>query len=135
MAIAIQRGTCRMLRSLGFAVLPEFTLASGRRADVVALKPDGEIWIVEIKSSSDDFYVDRKWPQYRDYCDRFYFAISPRMEQCIMPAEAGLILGDAYGADVVRDVAAHPLAAARRKAVTIAFARAAALRLHGLWDP
>jgi hypothetical protein len=135
MASAIQRGTCRMLRSLGFAVLPEFTLATGRRADVIALKPNGEIWIVEIKSSPEDFYVDQKWPEYREYCDQFYFAVSPVMDASIMPVEAGLILADGYGAEVMREVAAHPLVAARRKAVTLLFARAAAQRLHGLWDP
>ncbi len=134
-ASAIQRGTCRMLRTLGFAVLPEFTLATGRRADVIALKPNGEIWIVEIKSSLEDFYVDQKWPEYREYCDQFYFAISPVMDANVMPMDAGLILADGYGAEVVREVAAHPLVAARRKAVTVLFARAAAQRLHGLWDP
>lgn len=134
-AVAIQRGTCRMLRALGFAVLPEFTLASGRRADVVALKPNGEIRIVEIKSSPEDFYVDMKWPEYRNYCDQFYFAISLQMDAGIMPKDAGLILADGYGAEIVREVAAHPLVAARRKAVTLGFARVAASRLHGLWDP
>jgi hypothetical protein len=134
-ASAIQRGTCRMLREMGFAVLPEFTLASGRRADIAALKPDGMFWIVEIKSSPEDFYVDQKWPEYRDYCDVFYFAISPEMDASIMPEDAGLILADGFGAEIVRPAMAHPLAPARRKAVTLAFARAAALRLHGLWDP
>jgi hypothetical protein len=134
-ASAIQRGTCRMLRNLGFAPLPEFTLASGRRADIIAVKPDGTIWIVEIKSSPEDFYVDQKWPEYRDYCDEFYFAISTQMDAGIMPDDAGLIIADAYGAEIMRNVAAHPLVAARRKAVTLQFARAAASRLHGLWDP
>jgi hypothetical protein len=134
-ASAIQRGTCRLLREMGFAVLPEFTLASGRRADIAALKPDGTIWIAEIKSSPEDFYVDQKWPEYRDYCDAFYFAISPEMDASIMPQEAGLILADAFGAEIVRPADPHSLSAARRKAVTVSFARAAALRLHGLWDP
>jgi hypothetical protein len=90
---------------------------------------------VEIKSSPEDFYVDQKWPEYRDYCDVFYFAISPEMDASIMPEDAGLILADGFGAEIVRPAMAHPLAPARRKAVTLVFARAAALRLHGLWDP
>jgi hypothetical protein len=134
-ASAVQRGTCRLLRSLGFAVLAEFTLASGRRADIAALKPDGTIWIVEIKSSIEDFNADSKWPEYRDYCDAFFFAIPLTLDAKIIPEEAGLILADQHGAYIQRTTPAHPLAAARRKAVTVSFARTAAQRLHGLWDP
>lgn len=134
-ALMIQRGVSRLLRASGFAVLPEFTLASGRRADVMALNANGEIWIVEIKSSPEDFRVDAKWPEYRDYCDRLYFAIPPSMEPELMPADAGLIIADSWGADIVRAIEPTGLHASRRKAVTLAFARAAALRLHGLYDP
>jgi hypothetical protein len=134
-AAAIQRGTCRLLREMGFAILAEFTLASGRRADIIALKPDGAVWIVEIKSSPEDFYADQKWPEYQDYCDTFSFAISPEMDATIIPEQAGLIIADGFGAEIVRSSPSRPLVAARRKAVTIAFARSAALRLHGLWDP
>jgi hypothetical protein len=134
-ALAVQRGLCRLLRELGHAVLTELTLANGRRADVTSLAPDGAVWIVEIKSSATDYYVDTKWPEYRDYCDHFAFAIPAELDQSILPTDAGLIVADKYGAEILRDLPAHPLAAARRKAVTILFARTAAQRLHGLWDP
>lgn len=134
-ALAVQRGTGRLLRDHGFAVLTEFTLASGRRADIMALGPAGEIWIVEIKSSPADFLSDSKWPDYRDYCDRLFFAVPPTLDHVILPADAGLIVADQYGAELLRQPETHPLAAARRKAVTLAFARAGAQRLHGLWDP
>ena len=134
-ALMIQRGVGRLLRTANFAVLPEFTLASGRRADVIGISDSGEIWIVEIRSSPEDFHSDSKWPEYRDWCDRLFFAISTGMAPEIMPAEAGLIIADSWGADIVRHTEATSLHAARRKAVTLAFARAAALRLHGLYDP
>ncbi len=134
-AAAVQRGLCRLLRDLGYAVLTEFTLASGRRADVTAIKPDGAIWIIEIKSSPEDFHVDGKWPEYRDYCDQLFFAVPTSLDHIIMPTDAGLIVADQYGAEILRDAPPHPLAAARRKAVTLLFARVAAQRLHGLWDP
>lgn len=134
-AAGVQRGLCRLLKAHGFAVLTEFTLATGRRADVVALKADGTIWIVEIKSSPEDFYVDAKWPEYRDYCDALYFAVPPSMDAKILPEDAGLIVADQYGAEILREAPTHPLMAARRKAVTISFARVGAQRLHGLWDP
>ena len=134
-ALMIQRGVGRLLRAANFAVLPEFTLASGRRADVIGISDSGEIWIVEIKSSPEEFHSDSKWPEYRDWCDRLFFAISTGMAPEIMPAEAGLIIADSWGADIVRHTEATSLHAARRKAVTLAFARAAALRLHGLYDP
>lgn len=134
-ALMIQRGVSRLLRAARFAVLPEFTLASGRRADIIALSEAGEIWIVEIKSSPEDYRSDMKWPEYREYCDRLFFAIPTSMEPELMPAAAGLIIADAWGADIVRHTEALGLHATRRKALTLAFARAAALRLHGLYDP
>jgi hypothetical protein len=134
-AAAIQKGVCRHLRAAGFATLTEFTLASGRRVDILALSPSGQIWIVEIKSSLEDFRADLKWPEYRDFCDRLYFAISMEVPPEIMPVEAGLIIADGWGAEVQRDPCEHLLHASRRRAMTLAFARAAALRLHGLYDP
>lgn len=134
-AALVQKGVCRRFRAQGFATLCEFTLASGRRADVIALGPKGDVWIVEIKSSPEDFRADRKWPDYRDFCDRLYFAVSSTMDQALLPLDAGLIIADAFGAEILRDPAETPLNAARRKAMTISFARAAAMRLHGLYDP
>ena len=131
----VQRGVGRLLRAAGFAILPEFTLATGRRADVIGLNPAGTIWIVEIKSSIEDFRADSKWPEYRDYCDRLFFAIPPSVPEEIIPPETGLIIADSWGADILRHPGDAPLHASRRKAVTLAFARAAALRLHGLYDP
>jgi hypothetical protein len=134
-AAGVQRGLCRLLKAHGFAVLTEFTLATGRRADVAALKADGTIWIVEIKSSPEDFYVDAKWPEYRDYCDQLFFAVPPKLDVSILPEDTGLVVADQYGAEILRPAPHHPLVAARRKAITVSFGRVAAQRLHGLWDP
>lgn len=134
-ALMIQRGVARLMRASGFAVLPEFTLASGRRADIIGIGTAGEIWIIEIKSSPGDFRADVKWPEYRDYCDRLFFAIPASMDTAMMPPDTGLIVADSWGADILRMTEAAILHAARRKALTLAFARAAALRLHGLHDP
>ncbi len=133
-ALAIQRGVSRLLRAHNYVLLHEFTLASGRRADVIALGNKGEIWVIEIKSSPLDFYVDEKWPEYREYCDHFSFAIPPDMDQGLMPLEAGLIVADAYGAEILREASSHPLHASRRKALTADFARTAALRLQIAWE-
>jgi hypothetical protein len=134
-AAGIQRGVGRLLRAHNYSIITEFTLASGRRADVIGLAPDGTLWIIEIKSSPEDFKADSKWPEYRDYCDRFSFAIPQTMDQALMPAEAGLIVADQWGAEIFRDASVHPLHASRRRAVLIAYAQAGAQRLHGLWDP
>ena len=135
MALAVQRGVCRLLRQHGFATVTEFTLATGRRADVFGINNAGLVWIVEIKSSLEDFRVDRKWPEYRDFCDRFSFAIPVTMDPDIIPVEAGLVLADQYGAEIIRSTQDHPLHSSRRKAVTLQFGRVAAQRLHGLYDP
>jgi hypothetical protein len=134
-ALRIRRGTGRLLRSSGFAMVPEFTLATGRRADLIAVGGNGAIWIVEIKSSPEDFYSDGKWPEYRDYCDRLYFAVSMELDHAILPADAGLIVADEWGAEILRHPIETPLVGARRKALTLQIARTAALRLHMLHDP
>ncbi|MEO8668074.1 MAG: MmcB family DNA repair protein [Bauldia sp.] len=134
-AAAIQRGVGRLLRAQSFAMVCELPLSTGHRADVVGLGPDGEIWIVEIKSSLEDFRVDMKWPEYRHSCDRLFFATHGAVPLDIFPAEAGLILADAYGAEMIRHAPEHRLAGARRKVMLVRFAQAAALRLHGLMDP
>src|SRR5262249_24569818 len=43
-ALAVARGSTRLLHSLAFSVVSELPLGSGRRADLVALGPNGEIW-------------------------------------------------------------------------------------------
>jgi len=134
-AAGVQRGVRRLLAQLGHASLPEFTLANGRRADVIALAPDGLLTIVEIKSSVADFRADQKWPDYELFCDRFFFAVPETVPLEILPDDRGLIVADTFGAAIIREAPHHPLSGARRKAVTLRFARAAASMLHGLADP
>jgi hypothetical protein len=129
------RGVCRALAHRGFATLPEVSLANGRRADVLALGRDGEVVIVEIKSSVADFKSDRKWPQYRAFCDHLYFAVPGGFPQELIPEECGLIVADGFGAAFLRAGRAAPLAAARRRAVLLRFAALAAGRLRRLLDP
>ena len=135
MAAGVQRGVRRLFAQLGHVSLPEFTLANGRRADVIALGPDGLLTIIEIKSSVADFRADRKWPNYEDFCDRFYFAVPETVPVDILPADRGLILADSFGAAIMREARHHALAGARRKAVMLRFAHAAAATLHALSDP
>jgi hypothetical protein len=133
-ALAIARGTGRALYALGFASLAEVGLPNGRRADLMGLSGKGELWIVEIKSSIEDFRADQKWPEYREFCDRLLFAVAPGFPIDILPADTGLILADRYGGEMVRAAPEHRLAGARRKAITLRFARLAALRLQSVWD-
>lgn len=129
-ALAVRRGVKIWLETLGAAFVPEVTLANGRRADIIALCGDGAIWIVEIKSSIADMNADTKWPDYRDFCDRLFFATLPDVPLEILPDDTGTIIADARGAELVRDAPEHKLPAARRKAVLTRFARQAANRLY-----
>ena len=106
-ALQIARGVRRLLRARGYASVTELPLLDGRRADVVALAGDGALLIVEIKSSVADFRADQKWREYAAHCDRLYFAISDTMPREIMPDEAGLIVADRYGAEIVREAEAQ----------------------------
>ena len=134
-ALAIARGTARLLRSLGFSCISELPLPSGRRADLVALNEKGEIWIVEIKSSVEDLRADQKWQDYRAHCDRLFFAFTQDLPCEIFPAETGLIVADAYGAHLHCDAPEHRLPASTRKLMTIRFGLAAAQRINRLIDP
>jgi len=134
-AIAVARGTARLLRSLGFACISELPLPSGRRADLVAINERGEIWIVEIKSSIEDLRADQKWPEYRAHCDRLFFAFTRDLPCEIFPAETGLIVADAYGAHLQCPAPEHRLPAPTRKSMTVRFAMAAAQRINRLVDP
>lgn len=134
-ALRVQRGVMRLLRTtLDFCCFAEVPLNNGRRADVLAVGPKGEIWIVEIKSSLIDFRVDAKWPHYKDYCDRFYFAKPPELED-VFPRAEGLIVADAHGAEILRRGEDALLPAARRKAMMLKLARLGADRVHLLMDP
>ena len=128
-ALMVARGTQRLLVALGHACVCELPLASGRRADLVALRHDGEIWIVEIKSSIEDFRVDQKWPDYRLHCDRLYFATAAHVPTEIFPPDAGLIVADSYGGELLREAPEHRLHAATRRSMMLPCARAAARRL------
>jgi hypothetical protein len=134
-ALAVARGTARCLHALGYCLVSELPLPSGRRADLVALGGDGEIIIVEIKSSVTDFRTDQKWMDYRLHCDRLFFATIAAVPREIFPADAGLIVADSFGASIVSEAPEHRLPAARRKTMLLRFAHAAALRLQALADP
>ena len=134
-ALAVARGTARLLHAHGFSVVSELGLPSGRRADLVALDARGEIWIVEIKSSVADFRADQKWQDYRTHCDRLFFATCLEVPREIFPSDTGLIVADAFGAQLICEAPEHRLPAATRKSMLLLFARAAALRLQSLADP
>jgi hypothetical protein len=134
-ALAVARGTARLLHAHGFSVVSELPLPSGRRADLVALDAGGTVWIVEIKSSVADFRADQKWQDYRAHCDRLYFATCLEVPCEIFPPDTGLIVADAFGAEFKCDAPEHKLAAATRKSMMLLFARAAARRLQSLADP
>src|SRR6204780_2126414 len=134
-ALAVARGTARFLHALGFFVVSDLPLPSGRRADLVALGGDGEILIVEIKSSVADFRADQKWMEYRLHCDRLFFATVVDVPCEIFPPDAGLIVADAFGAAILSEAPEHRLPAATRKTIMLRFGHAAALRLQALADP
>jgi len=131
----LARGVCRALDQLGYATLVEFPLANGRRADVLALGRRGEVIAVEIKSSVADFRADRKWPSYREFSDRLYFAVASGFPAALIPEDCGLMVADAFGAALVRDGQVIALAAARRRGLILSFARIAATRLRRSLDP
>jgi len=135
-ALRVQRGVMRLLRSrYDLCCFAEVTLTNGRRSDILGVGPKGQIWIVEIKSSLEDFRVDQKWPEYKEFCDQFYFAKPAELSADIFPQAEGLIVADGHGADILRTAIDDPLPAARRKAMLLKLTRLGADRIHALMDP
>lgn len=128
-AMMVRRGVQHLLTHMLHAAISEMTLRNGRRADLISISEKGEIWVIEIKTSIEDFRVDRKWPEYRDFCDRLFFATHQGVPLDIFPEDCGLILADRYHAEVIRGAPEHRLPPARRKMLTLAFARLAGQRL------
>ncbi|RVT84072.1 DNA repair protein MmcB-related protein [Rhodobacteraceae bacterium CCMM004] len=131
----LARGVCRHLLSHGMATVEELVPAPGLRVDVMALGAKGEIWVVECKSSRADFTSDGKWEGYLEWCDRYFWAVDEHFPTDLLPEGTGLLIADAYDAEILRMAPETRLAPARRKVMVQKFARHAALRLHALRDP
>lgn len=131
----LARGVCRLLASHGFACVEELVPARGLRVDVMGLGPKGEVWVVECKSSRADFTSDTKWPGYLEWADRFFFAVDEDFPTDLLPEDQGLIIGDAYGGEIIRMAPEAKLAPARRKVMVQKFGFHAARRLQMLRDP
>ncbi len=131
----LARGVARHLVSHGFVCVEELVPARGLRVDVMALGPKGEIWVVECKSSRADFTSDTKWTGYLEWCDRFFWAVDEAFPTDLLPEDCGLLIADAYDAEIIRMATEDKLPAARRKVMVQKFATHAARRLHALRDP
>ena len=134
-AAAVQRGCSRLIAEMGFVSATEIPLATGRRVDIMALGPKNEIHVFEIKSSLADFRADAKWEEYLAFCDAFYFAVPLDFPQDVLPEDAGLMVADKFGAEILREAAWERLPAPRRKSVTLQFALTAARRIRSIHDP
>jgi hypothetical protein len=139
-AAEVARGVTRLFCRSDLFAICEVPLPNGRRADMMAIDAKGALTIVEIKVAKSDLLGDGKWTDYLEYCDRFFWAVPPSLSpicegERFLPGEAGLIVADRYDAVMVRDAAHRPLAAARRKAELLRFARRAARRLSVQIDP
>lgn len=132
---ALARGVMTLFGDLGQSCLVELPLGNGRRVDVMALDRSGRLTVVEIKTSAADFRADRKWHEYLAYCDAFYFAVPQDFNRSLLPEGVGVIVADAWAAAIVAPSPTFTLAPARRKAVTLRFARAAGRRLMSLARP
>lgn len=131
----LARGVCRHLLGHDFVSIEEFSPERGKRVDVMALGPKGEIWVIECKSSRADYLSDAKWEGYLDWCDQYFWAVDDSFPADLLPEGTGLIIADAYDAQILRMAPEHKLPAARRTALIRRIARQAALRLQGLRDP
>lgn len=131
----ICRAAMRFCASRGWAPVTEVSLPNGRRADILALLPNGGFAIIEVKSGARDFLADSKWPEYRAYCDALYFAVDLDFPAGLLPDDCGLVVADGLEATLLRDAPPHPLAPSRRRALLHRFARQAAGRLAALADP
>lgn len=134
-AADVVRGICRLFARNDIWCIPEMPLRCGRRADLMGIDPKGNIVIVEVKVSRADLLGDAKWMDYLDYCDRFYWGLAPGLDRACLDTEAfrpeccGVIVADAYDAEILRPAPTRKLASARRKVETERLARTSLRRL------
>jgi hypothetical protein len=133
--LRVCRAVSRLCARLGWTAVPEVPLPNNRRMDLLALDNDGGFTAIEVKSCARDFMTDLKWREYREFCDRLYFAVDLDFPQELIPEDVGLIVADEGEAAILRHPAEHKLAPARRKALLLRYARLAAARLQFLADP
>ena len=131
----IARGVMRHFSQIGLSSLSEFSPIRGLRVDIITLGMSDEIWIVECKSGQSDFKSDKKWQNYLDWCDRYFWAVDANFPINILPSDTGIIIADAYDASILRDSPLNKLSAARRKKITQSVARSACNRLLLRTDP
>lgn len=132
---SIRRATARLCLHLGWSPIHEVPLPNGRRADLLALRPDGGFVCIEIKSGARDFLVDAKWPEYRDFADALFFAVDEDFPTLLLPPDTGLIIACGLEAELIQEAPTHRMAPARRRILTHLFAVLAAQRLASLVDP
>jgi hypothetical protein len=132
---AVCRAATRFCARRGWAPVTEVPLPNGRRADILALLPDGGFAALEVKSCARDYLTDAKWHEYREYCDRLYFAVDLDFPQELLPEDVGLVVAEAGEAALIREAPSHPLAPARRRSLLHRYAALAAGRLAALEDP
>jgi hypothetical protein len=133
--LGVCRAAARFCALRGWAPVTEMPLPNGRRADILALQPDGGFVVIEVKSCARDFQTDFKWPEYREFCDRLYFAVDLDFPQELIPPQVGLLVADGPDAALLREAPTHALAGARRRALLHRYAVTAAGRLAALQDP
>ena len=137
----VARGIIRLFARNDIWCVTEMPLRGGRRADLMGIDAKGQVVIVEIKVARGDLMGDSKWTDYLDHCDRFYWGLAPDLDRAVLDGEAflpescGVIVADAYDAEIIRPAPLAPLAAARRKVEVERLARAAMRRMSGLIDP
>ena len=131
----IARGVIRHFSQVGLSSLSEFSPIRGLRVDIITLGMSDEIWIVECKSGQSDFKSDKKWQNYLDWCDRYFWAVDANFPINILPSDTGIIIADAYDASILRDSPLNKLSAARRKKIMNSVARTACDRLLLHTDP
>ena len=131
----IARGVMRHFSQMGLPSLSEYSPVRGLRVDVIVLAPSDEIWIVECKSSKIDFKSDKKWQNYLEWCDRYFWAVDSNFPKDILPFDTGLIIADSYDAKILREAPLNKLNVNRRKKIVRSIASTACNRLASYTDP
>lgn len=137
----VARGITRLFARNDIWCVSEMPLKNGRRADLIGVDAKGLIVIVEIKVARGDLLSDTKWPDYLDFCDRFYWGVPPELDRAPLESEGyqpdvcGVIVADGYDAEIIRPAMLAPLAPARRKVQMERLARTAMRRHTAMLDP
>ena len=130
----IMLNTMRFLSTKGYKVLTEFALPNKKRVDIIGINLKKEIVIVEVKSNKNGIKLDKKWKNYLNYCNYFYFACSEKLN-LNFSENIGIIRNNCNKIEITKEPKYKKLPENKKNKLIFKISLSAISKFHRLIDP